>query len=473
MTDRPDPAHVDRFRELVAAHLGLSFDPHGTDPRGTDPYGEVLRRRATRHGLSARGYLARLATAPDRDELAALAEALTITETYFFRHPEQLRALAAVVLPARLRARDGQRLLRLLSVGCSSGEEAYTLAILGLTAVPEPGWDVHVRGLDANPAVLRRAVAGRYSAWALRETPVAVRRRWFTARGQRYEVVPELRRRVGFVQHNVAADPLPGGEYDVICCRNLLMYLHPVVAQQLVSRMTRALAPGGALLLGHTDTLGARPAGLRVRDSHDAFYYERVPDPPAPGTGAAPAAAAPGPDAEAGGAAVPAARPAAGGDRRLATRLLREERYAEALAALPPAGADRPAALLRAVLLAHAGRAVEAVAACRELLAADGRSADAHHLLGTCVEEADPAAADQRYRLAARLDPDFAQPWLRLGVLAGRRGDRAAEREALARAIALLPGESDERILYFGGGFGRHALLGVCRGRIGAAGSAR
>ncbi|HEX5741408.1 MAG TPA: CheR family methyltransferase [Pilimelia sp.] len=496
MTGHVDAASLDRFRERVSGLLGLTLDTH-TPQR----LAEVLGRRAARRGTTVAGYLAGLAGHPPPGELDALADELTITETFFFRHAAQWRAIADVALPERVRSRAATRALHLLSVGCASGEEAYTLAMVATDALPDPGWHVHVLGVDVNRAALRTAAGARYGAWALRDVPPGARRRWFRRHGRRYEVVPGIRRRVSFVRGNVAeATPAlwPRGRYDVILCRNLLMYLHPLAARNLVARMTHALAPGGFLYLGHTDTLGRHPAGLRLRHSHDAFYYQRLTDPPTGQPGASPAgapptaqpagwpaapqrrsdprplSAPPGPDPAAGAGpptgyvavrrGASAACPARAAWWRRATDLLRRERYAEALAVVAAADAtDAPALLLHALLLAQTGRRGEAAAVCERLLAADGADADAHHLLAMCREEEDPAGAAARYRLAAGLDPTFAMPWLRRGLLARRRGEAAAARYDLDRALALLDGEEERRVLYFGGGFGRAALRAVCQ----------
>jgi chemotaxis protein methyltransferase CheR len=123
------------------------------------------------------------------------------------------------------------------------------------------------------------------------------------------------------------------------------------------------------------------------------------------------------------------------------------------------------------VLLAHAGRLADAEITARRLLDTDGLNADAHHLLGVCLEGgASVDVAIGHYRLAAYLDPAFAMPRLRLGLLARRRGDRAAAVVELDRAAYLLRAERDDRLAMFGGGFGRIALTTLCRTELAAAG---
>jgi chemotaxis protein methyltransferase CheR len=454
---------VTRFRELLAERLGWSFSdsdvPH---------LAEELLRRAGTNGLDPDGYLRRLAGGWE-DEQAALAEDLTITETYFFRHGEQFRALADVALPERMAARASRRVLRMLSVGCSSGEEAYTLAIAARELQPDPGWILSVLGLDANPAVLRKAAQAHYSAWSLRETPDAVRERWFQPHDGTYEVDPAIRACVRFRRHNVAEDDAGlwrPEQYDVIFCRNLLMYLTPAAAEALIGRMTRALAPGGFLFLGHTDSLGSRPPGLEPMHRHSSFFYRRTPDPL---TAPAQRIEVPRVPRVTGPPPAPARAP-----ERILT-LIHEERFAEALAESERTERSEPHDLLvHGVLLAQAGRLPDAEMEVRALLDANGLDADAHHLLGVCLEGG--AAVDVaigHYRLAAYLDPAFAMPRLRLGLLARRRGDHRVAAAELERALHLLREERDDRIVLFGGGFGRIALTTLCRTELDHTGAHR
>jgi chemotaxis protein methyltransferase CheR len=474
-------AEVTRFRALLATKLGWTFDDNDTHQLV-----EVLSKRSASHGISQTGYLSRLTTQEWDAELTTLAEELTINETYFYRHGEQFRALADIALPARIEARSAQRVLRMLSVGCSSGEEAYTLAIVAREVQPDPEWITSVLGLDASPAVLRRATRARYSAWALRETPDAIRQRWFHPQEGSFELDPAIRAAVQFRQYNVATDDTAlwrPEQYDVVFCRNLLMYLTSEVRSSLVERMTRSLAPGGYLFLGHTDSLGSRPDGLDPQHTHHTFYYRRrekssvlpvSPTPtgtaPAPLTGSSPSTAAP-------SAATAPPRAAAGDVHDRAMRLLLDERFAEALRLVEGETADRPAArdlLLHGVLLAHAGRLDDAEMLCRRLLETDGLYADAHHQLAVCLEGG--AAVDVaigHYKLAAYLDPEFAMPRMRLGLLARRRGENRIAGPELDRALALLRKERDERIALFGGGFGRIALTTLCRAELDACGAYR
>jgi chemotaxis protein methyltransferase CheR len=176
--------------------------------------------------------------------------------------------------------------------------------------------------------------------------------------------------------------------------------------------------------------------------------------------------------------AAPAARavPPAPLDVGRVFQLVKEERYAEALAVLGPEAADcdADALLLRAVVLASSGDPAEAERVCDRVLACDELSAEAHYVKALCREHAaDGAGAADHDHYALYLDPSFAMPRLHLGLLAKRRGDAHAARRELSRALALLAGEDAPRILLLGGGFGREALVELCRAELAALGGAR
>ena len=459
-------ADLTRFRMLLATKFGWAFDDNDVPQLA-----EVLGKRAETHQLSMNRYLSRLDTTDWDAELATLAEELSVNETYFYRHGEQFQAVADVALPERIFARSTQRVLRMLSVGCSSGEEAYTLAIVARELLLDPAWIVSVVGLDANPAMLHRATTGHYSAWSLRETPDAIRRRWFDPEDGGYKLAPAVREAVQFRLYNVANDDewlWRPDQYDVLFCRNLLMYLTPSVRATLVQRMTQSLAPGGYLFLGHTDSLGSRPEGLESQHTHRTFYYRKSATTPSR------RAARKTVRASSSRPMPPGAPEADLYDRALG--LLRDERHADALELIDAGQAGRPAPedLMHSALLAHAGRLDEAEMICRQLLDANGLYADAHHQLAVCIEGG--AAVDVaigHYRLAAYLDPDFAMPRLRLGLLARRRGENRVAGAELDRAIILLRQEREDRIVLFGGGFGRIALTTLCRAELDACGAYR
>ncbi len=498
---------VERFRGLVGLRLGLHFEDSKLSQLA-----DVLAGRLGNASLPCEAYLNRLQSAdPPREELRALARELTVGETYFFRNPDQFRAFSEVALPDR--ARREPRPVRILSAGCASGEEPYSLAIL-LAERVEPSWNASIRAVDLNAYALARAARGRYSAWAFRETPNEVQGRWFRQHGRDFVLDERPRRFVTFEERNLAdADPelWQPETYDVVFCRNVLMYFTPRNARTLVERIGRSMTPGGYLFLGHAETLRGISQEFHLRHTHGTFYYQRsetagpLPTPRAGSRAEASVDAGPVLSAVAGaatwieaigrasdrihflaqaserGTAGSAAPAPPGGpppwDLGSALELLRAERFGEALdivQGLPAEAAARSEVLLlRATLLTHSGQLLEAERACKELLGVDEFNAGAHYLLALCAEgRGDTEGARHHDQIAAYLDPGFAMPRLHMGLLARRAGDRNGAGKDLAEALDLLRREDGARLLLFGGGFNRGALAALCRAELAACGVA-
>jgi chemotaxis protein methyltransferase CheR len=482
--------HAERFRRVVADCMGLHFDD------AKQPFlAEVLHRRLKVTRCDAEAYLASLS--PTSDELGPLAEELTVPETYFFRNHEQFRALTAVVLPGRLSVAPARQ-LRILSAGCASGEEAYSLAIAVREAGIDQSCDVSILGVDINPVVLRKAAQARFSPWALRDTPPGVQQRWFRSDGRDFALDESLRKLVRFEECNLAlADPARWHPhiYDVIFVRNVLMYFTPDRGAALVARIAGSLKPGGYLFLGHAETLRGMSNDFHLKHTHGAFYYQRRDhreDPP-PQTSALsvghsmPAIVEAVDNSETWVDAVRRAAeriaaladplrvtaPAAGRawDLSAAVALLRQERFGDALEAVrrfpPESGRDPDVLLLHAALLTHRGQLAEAEMSCRHLLEVDGLNAGAHYLLALCREGAgDRAGAVHHDQVAIYLDPAFAMPHLHLGLLAKRERDQPLARNVLEHALLLLQREDASRVLLFGGGFSRNTLVDICRAEL-------
>lgn len=503
MTHARSP-EVARFRAAIAKRAGLSFDDSKLEQLA-----QLLERRLRAAGDSAVAYLARLEQQADvQQELREIAQELTVGETYFFRHTDQFRAFSEVALPARIEARAMSRQLRLLSAGCSSGEEAYTLSILTRERLKdaEPPFEVLIRGIDLNPKVIERARTASYSVWALRETPESIQKQHFTVSGRDYILARAIRDSVVFEERNLLSEEFGAPEsLDVIFCRNVLMYFTPEGAQSVVQRFARALAPGGFLFLGHAENLRGLSLDFELRHTHSTFYYQRKPcagkTPRASesvrGQAGAERFAAPpraalamdwtstwletvqrssdrirvltGQGVESTQSAAGTPPPTARVELRRALELLSEERFGEALETLPRPNSsnDADAVLLRAALLTHCGRLPEAEAACAELLAIDGMNAGAHYLRALCRElNADNQTAVEYHQIACYLDPSFAMPHLHWGLIARRTGDRDTALRELTQAVLLLRREDASRLLLFGGGFGREGLISLCQSEL-------
>ena len=238
---------IEQFRNILTCHLGLQFEDEKLDYLA-----DVMLQRMQSVGRarfeSCSAYIAHLNASPKASaEWRALAEQLTVNETFFFRNSDNFLALSENVLPERIRANAQTKQLRILSAGCSSGEEPYSLAIMLREALPDLNdWDVKIVGIDINPAVLLKATQARYSEWSLRATSDDVRHRYFRANGADFVLSPEIQKMVSFEERNlVDEDPLfwKSLACDVVFCRNVLMYFTPEIARSVVGRISQAINP--------------------------------------------------------------------------------------------------------------------------------------------------------------------------------------------------------------------------------------
>lgn len=186
--------------------------------------------------------LARRVATGDRAALAAVVEHAVVLESHFRRHPEQLDALAR-------RAFGAEGPLAIWCAGCACGEEAYSVAI-GLVEAGRAGRGDRVLATDVSERALAAARDARYGGWALRRLAPAVVERHFERAGEARRVAGEARAIVELRRHNLVADPPPGGPFDAVLCRNVLIYFEPAVAAAVLYRLAAALRPGGWLVLG-------------------------------------------------------------------------------------------------------------------------------------------------------------------------------------------------------------------------------
>ncbi len=213
------------------------------------------------------------ASPADSPDWLSLIESLTVHETYFFRDPPQQEQLRRTVLPALIKAAEaeGRRSLRLWSAGCASGEEPYTLAILALEALAdlrharrtgagvETDWTVDVLGTDISRHMVTLAKGGAYGGEGLgpfRDLPPEYLP-WFVpledqAHGLR-RVRADAKRLVRFRQHNLVSDMPPEAGFDLVCCRNVLIYFDEEGRRRAQAQLVSSLAPGGWLVLGASD----------------------------------------------------------------------------------------------------------------------------------------------------------------------------------------------------------------------------
>ena len=195
-------------------------------------------------------------SAGDRDLTRLVVEAMTTNETSFFRDKHPFTALRNVLLPELMRARAGERRLRIWSAACSSGQEAYSVAMLIRDHFPTlTTWDLRLLATDLNEEMLDRARAGRFSAMEVSRGLTADQlARHFTQAGTSWTVNENVRRMVEFRPGNLIDPPPASGAFDLILLRNVLIYFGPSMKKTILGRMSRNLRPDGYLMLGTAET---------------------------------------------------------------------------------------------------------------------------------------------------------------------------------------------------------------------------
>jgi len=218
-----------------------------------------LRKRLTALHLSSYEEYYRLLVsgAAGEEELHNFIDAVSTNETYFFREINHFNVLRKTVLPEILRRKHH---VRIWSAGCSTGEEVYTLRIVVDEVAAQagrPGDAVSILGTDISTTAISKAKNGVYFERALRLVPQAALDRYFApANGEARQIKQEMRDTVEFRVHNLFTDPLPGAPFDIIFCRNVMIYFNKATQAKLVDEIfAHALDPDGYLFIGHSESL--------------------------------------------------------------------------------------------------------------------------------------------------------------------------------------------------------------------------
>jgi chemotaxis protein methyltransferase CheR len=226
-----------------------------------------VRSFAERKGeRDLRSYLGRLAADPA--ELDAFLDRVTINVSQLWRNPELWRRIEGEIVPEL--AAGGR--LRAWSAGCSYGAEAYTLAAVSRQAAP--GARVEIRGSDIDARMVARAREGRFSVEDARSAPAAALARWFEREPDGYRAVPELRRLVRFETGDLLRDRFAARAYDLVLCRNVVIYFTEPVRDALHRRLAEAVRPGGYLVIGSSERV-TNPQAIGLRAVYP-FVYRRV-----------------------------------------------------------------------------------------------------------------------------------------------------------------------------------------------------
>lgn len=261
-----------RIAHILHAHAGIALN----EGKAALVYSRLAKRLRVLGLRSFRDYCTLVQSVDGVDERQAMTAALTTNVTRFFREPHHFDHLRDVVMPALAeRARAGGR-VRLWSAACSNGQEPYSIAMTVLAALPEAAQlDVRILATDIDPNMVAEGIAGVYSEEALAAAPALLRQRWFDKApalgADRLKAAESLRRLVSFRELNLIGDWPMKGQFDVIFCRNVVIYFDEATQERVWNRFLPTLAPGATLYIGHSERVNG-PAASRLVPSGLTTY---------------------------------------------------------------------------------------------------------------------------------------------------------------------------------------------------------
>ncbi len=418
-----------------------------------------------------------------RGRIETLARHLAVGETYFFRDMGSFDTLNEDILPGLILSRKGKdQRLRIWSVGCSTGEEAYSIAIALDRLIPDlKEWAITILATDINPDFLDAAREGIYREWSFRGAPQWVKHRYFARTEKGFEILPRIKRMVTFSYHNLIDDPYPSVAHntsamDIVFCRNVLMYFSRKRAREVIQRLSGCILEGGWLAISPVE---ASPAitplfeGVRFRE---ALLYKKKGEggetvkgrsgasKKAPIEAASKVKEEESRDGEPKRGKGPAA---ASPFHRTAGPPHGVVSPAPRLPDSPPRDTGSLSALAREA--ADRGRLSEAIALCEKAIDGDKLNASLYYLKATVLLEADQAGeAAVCLRQAIYIDQDFVLAHFAYAHLMQRQERHREARTHFKAAGALLTKYGQEEILPESGGISAGRLMEIIMETTGA-----
>ena len=239
--------------QFLAERIGLSIDPR----RRAMIEGRLSTLMAECESPDLRDFVGKLRADVHSDLANRTIDAMVTCETLFFRDRTAFQAMRSVILPKMREARSERRALRVWSAACATGQEPYSIAMLLDEMAREfAGWRIDLLASDISQTALAIAEAGRYSQFEVqRGLPTLLLLRYFRREGDCWRINENLRAFVDFRSVNLLSDFSRQGRFDVILCRNVLMYMDVERRRDVLARIARQLAPDGYLMLGATETV--------------------------------------------------------------------------------------------------------------------------------------------------------------------------------------------------------------------------
>jgi chemotaxis protein methyltransferase CheR len=264
----------EKFREFFYRKTGIQFDPskrYFVDKRLVD------RIVATQSG-SFRNYFTMLRFEASGEELQHLTNLMTVNETYFFREEYQFQCLVNSILPDLISRKKDNKPIRIWAIPSSSGEEPYSIAIYLLEFWASINkWDVEIISSDIDTSILSQARKGFYSQRSVQHLPEKLLNKYFAARLDGYQICDDLKQAVEFTRVNLSdrADTRAYRDFDIIFCRNLLIYFDDISRKAAAETFYDAMKPGGFICLGHSESMSRFSSLYKVRKFPEAIVYQK------------------------------------------------------------------------------------------------------------------------------------------------------------------------------------------------------
>lgn len=427
-----------RLSQFISGEMGLHFSD-----RRMDYLSRGIERAAREFNFEDTGSCIRwLMSSPlTREKIKILASHLSIGETFFFREKQVFEILESSIFRELIESRRrAARRLSIWSAACSTGEEPYSLAVLLKKMIGDTrDWDISILATDINPLFLKKAAEGVYGRWSFRDTPSWVVDGYFIKRGDRYEIIPEIKRMVSFSYHNLVKDTYPsfsgGRKADVVFCRNLLIYFDSENKQKVIQRFSRCLGDEGWLVVGAAETPLVLFPRLRPVSIKGLQFFRKEGEKNRP----APVHAVPESAVGSAGGGAPAEM------QEIYINQDSGSKHGLAEGKSGPACGD---IILLARSLADQGRLDEALYWCEKAVEADRVNPVCHYLLAVVLQEKGRAEdAVMSLKRAVYLDQDFVMAHFTLGHIARRQGRSADSVRHLKIALELLRCFGSEDIL--------------------------
>ncbi|MDD0812512.1 protein-glutamate O-methyltransferase CheR [Curvibacter sp. RS43] len=263
-----------KFREFFYRKTGIQFENskrYFVDKR------LIERMEATDNKLF-RNYFTMLRFQASGEELQTLTNLMTVNETYFFREEYQFKCLVDSILPELVSKRRSDKPLRIWVIPSSSGEEPYSIAIYLLERWADINrYDIEIIASDIDTRILESAKLGLYGDRAVSHLPEAYRQKYFRRSAAGYQLIDDVRHAVEFSRVNLSdrADTRAFRHFDVVFCRNLLIYFDDVSRKAAAETFFDALNPGGFICLGHSESMSRISSLYRVRKFPEAIVYQK------------------------------------------------------------------------------------------------------------------------------------------------------------------------------------------------------